>query len=606
MCGIAGYIGPKEASPLLIVALERLKYRGYDSAGIAVCRDGDIAVRKSAGRIKQLSDLVDAQPALGRCGIGHSRWATHGPPTSANAHPHTSTDGQIAVVHNGIIENYEVIKRNLLSQGVVFQSQTDTEVIPHLLAQVYQGDPLASVLQILPKLEGSYAFAALFSDHCQRIIAARKGSPLLLGRGKGEVLIASDLPALLPHAHEYAALEDGQVADLTEGNIRVYDFHGKECEIVWKVIETTIDAVSKGNFDSFMAKEIAEQPTVLQRIIESRLSGGRLVVPDLGVDLAKIGHLVILACGTSWHAALLGKRFLEHYARLHVEVDISSEFRYRNPVAGGDSAVFAISQSGETADTLAGLRLARSRFLHVISLVNVQESTIARESDGVQPLMAGPEIGVASTKAYTAQVLSLYFFALQVAVAKGMLGGAALEKALDAARLIPTQVAACLSMCEDPIIEAADLYRAATATVFMGRGFEYPTALEGALKLKEIAYVHAMGYAAGEFKHGPIALVSPQLPVVCLCPQDSMYEKMLSNVEEVRARHGKIIAVTDATHGVLRESADHLFPMPRAAEDALQPILSILPLQRYAYHIAKRRGCDVDQPRNLAKSVTVE
>jgi glucosamine--fructose-6-phosphate aminotransferase (isomerizing) len=628
MCGIAGYIGPKDASQVLIVALERLKYRGYDSAGLVVSDGGRLLLRRAAGKLKELDARLAAQPAAGHCGIAHTRWATHGPPVEHNSHPHLSADGRIAVVHNGIIENHTALRRELEDAGVRFASQTDTEVIPHLLAREYTGgDPLPALRRVLGRLEGSFAIAVAFAGMSDRILVARQGSPLLIGRGREpkaaktddrrtteggtpwterELLVASDIPALLPHASEFLTLEDGWIADLGTHGVRLTTFAGERIEPSWRPIEVTADAVSKGSFDSFMAKEIAEQPSVLARLVDSRLRGGELVSPDLGLDLAALRHVVFLACGTSWHAALLGKRFLENLARVHVEVDISSEYRYRNPVADGDTLVVAISQSGETADTLAGLRLAKSKFLPVVGLVNVVTSTIAREANGVMPLLAGPEIGVASTKAYTAQVMALYLFACQVAKAKGLLPRDAEEACVAAARGIPDLAERTLKLCDPAVEECSDLYAAAAASVFLGRGGEHPTALEGALKLKEIAYVHAVGYPAGEFKHGPIALVTRHLPVVCMCPRDAMYEKMLSNIQEVKARAGRIIAVGDAADRDLRDLADHLLPVARAGDELLQPILSILPLQRYAYRVARRRDCDVDQPRNLAKSVTVE
>ncbi len=606
MCGIAGYIGAKPADSVLIVALERLKYRGYDSAGMAVLSDGEVHIRKAAGKLKQLSDTLSAKPVSGACGIAHTRWATHGEPNEVNAHPHASNDGRIAVVHNGIVENHEALRKKLKEQGAIFLSQTDTEVIPHLIAQHYRGDPIAALRAAIGELDGSFAFAVVFADHPKRIIAARKGSPLLVGLGKKETLLASDIPALLPHATQVMYLEDGQIADLDQDGVKVVTFAGEAVEPRFKPIEITAEAVSKGPYDSFMAKEIAEQPQVLARLLDSRLRGGEVVEPDLGLDLKDVNHVVFLGCGTSWHAALLGKRFLEHLARVHVEVDISSEYRYRNPVASGNTLVVPISQSGETADTLAGLRLAKSKFIPVVSLVNVVTSTIARESNGIMPLLAGPEIGVASTKAYTAQVLAMFLFALQVAKVKKLLDRDAERKVVDALLRLPELVAKTLGNCEELVAEAADLFASAQASVFLGRGGEHPTALEGALKLKEIAYVHANGYAAGEFKHGPIALVTNRLPVVCICPRDAMYEKMLSNLQEVRARSGRIIVVGEDGDRALAEVADHMFPVQRAADELLQPILSILPLQRYAYHVARRRDCDVDQPRNLAKSVTVE
>ena len=628
MCGIAGYIGSKNAAQVLLVALERLKYRGYDSAGVVISDGGKLHLSRAAGKLKELDSKLAAQPINGHCGIAHTRWATHGPPVERNSHPHLSSDQRIAVVHNGIIENHVALRHELESDGVVFTSQTDTEVIPHLLAKTYTGgDPLPALRSVLARLEGSFAIAVVFNDRADRILVARQGSPLLIGRGREpknakdddrrsteggtpwterELLVASDIPALLPHATEFLTLEDGEIADLGPHGVRISTFTGERVEARFRPIEVTVEAVSKGSFESFMAKEIAEQPSVLTRLIESRLRGGELVTPDLGLDLASLKHVVFLACGTSWHAALLGKRFLENLARVHVEVDISSEYRYRNPVASGDSLVVAISQSGETADTLAGVRLAKSKILPVVGLVNTVTSTIAREANGVMPLLAGPEIGVASTKAYTAQVMALYLFAAQVAKAKGLLPADAEAACVAAARALPELAERTLKLCEPAVEECADLYSAAQACVFLGRGGEHSTALEGALKLKEIAYVHAVGYPAGEFKHGPIALVTKHLPVVCMCPRDAMYDKMLSNVQEVKARAGRIIAVGDAADRDLRDLSDHLLPVARAGDELLQPILSILPLQRYALHVAKRRDCDVDQPRNLAKSVTVE
>jgi glucosamine--fructose-6-phosphate aminotransferase (isomerizing) len=611
MCGIAGYIGPKPADQVLIVALERLKYRGYDSAGLCVVNNDDLHLRRAAGKLKFLADKVDAQPVDGHCGIAHTRWATHGPPTEANCHPHLGGNGRIAVVHNGIIENHEELRKELKAKGCIFASETDTEVIPHLLATLYQGDPLAAVQAAIAHLTGSFAFAVVFADHADRIIAVRQGSPLIVGKGRTEngrteMLLASDIPALLPHAHSMAVLDDGVIADLTPAGATFRTFAGAAADIPFTRIEVTADAVSKGDHDTFMSKEIAEQPSVIARLIDSRLRGGALVEPDLGLDLKAVSHVVFLACGTSWHAALNGKRYLEALARVHVEVDISSEYRYRNPVASGGTLVVAISQSGETADTLAGLRLAKAKFIPVVGLVNTVTSTIARESNGVMPLLAGPEIGVASTKAYTAQLTALHLFALQMAKAKGLLPAAEEARQIAALRNLPDQVSKTLAGCEAAVVETADIFAAASDSVFLGRGGEHPTALEGALKLKEIAYVHASGYPAGEFKHGPIAQVTAKLPVVCMCPRDALREKMLSNIQEVKARSGRIIGVGAGDDRELRDLADLVLPVGKTDDELLQPILSILPLQRYAYHVAVRRKCDVDQPRNLAKSVTVE
>ncbi len=593
---------------MLLVALERLKYRGYDSAGVAVQGPSGLQLRRAAGKLEQLADLLRTAPAPGGTGIAHTRWATHGPPTEANCHPHLNANKRIAVVHNGIVENHDALRTELKAAGAVFTSQTDTEVIPHLIASLYTsgGDPLAAVRAAIPRLEGSFAFAVVFADHPERIIAVRLGSPLLVGRGPDAVMIASDIPALLPHATEVLYLEDGQLADLQRGTVTLSTFTGAAVATTFKRIEISADAVSKGAFDSFMAKEIAEQPAVLARLLASRVNQGRLVQPDLGLDLAAVRHVSFIACGTSWHAALLGKRFLEHLAQVPVEVEVASEYRYRQPVPMPGGLAVAISQSGETADTLASVRLAKQLGLQAIALVNVVTSTIAREAHGVMPLFAGPEIGVASTKAYTAQVLALWLFALQVAKAKGLLTPEAEARALSAASQLPGHVQATLDLCEGPVAEAAELFAPAEASVFLGRLGEHPTALEGALKLKEIAYIHANGYPAGEFKHGPIALVTSHLPVLCICPQDEAYEKMLSNLQEVKARQGRLIGVGHPDDHHLADLCDHVFPISRAADRLLQPVLSILPLQRYAYHVAKRRGCNVDQPRNLAKSVTVE
>ena len=611
MCGIAGYIGPQPAEQVLLVALERLKYRGYDSAGVAIQQGGQLVLRRAAGKLEHLTAKVAAEPVSGSTGIAHTRWATHGAPTETNCHPHVGcttlgATADLAVVHNGIIENHDALRRELQAAGVVFTSQTDTEVIPHLLARAYHGDPLAAVRAVLPRLHGSFAFAVIFAAHPERIIAVRQGSPLLIGLGPDAAMIASDIPALLPHANTVMHLDDGQVVDLTRRAASVTTFAGVAVAPSFSKIEISADAVTKGSFDSFMAKEIAEQPAVLTRLLESRINQGRLVLPDLGIDLAAVQHVSFIACGTSWHAAQLGKRFLEHLARVPVEVEVASEYRYRNPVPMPGGLAVAISQSGETADTLASMRLAKQLGLPAIALVNVVTSTIARESNGVMPLFAGPEIGVASTKAYTAQVLALFLFALQVAKAKGLLPLADEVRILAATQLLPLEVAETLAGSEAAVSEAAELFSPAEASVFLGRLGEHPTALEGALKLKEIAYIHANGYPAGEFKHGPIALVTSHLPVVCICPQDEAYEKMLSNLQEVKARHGRLIAVGHGDDQHLRDLCDHVFPISRASERLLQPILSILPLQRYAYHVARRRGCNVDQPRNLAKSVTVE
>ena len=613
MCGIAAYLGPQAAAPVLFAALERLKYRGYDSAGIATLHDGALERRRAEGRLAALGQVLERAPLPGRVGIAHTRWATHGAPVERNAHPHTDAEGRVGVVHNGIIENHAALRAGLMARGAVLASDTDTEVIPFLIGERLSAgdDLLAAVRAVLPRLEGAYAFAAISAAEPGRIVVARAGSPLLIGRsrpagdGSRTLMIASDIPALLPHAHEHAVLEDGQIAVLDDGGrVAVHGAAGSAAP-AFRSIDVTPDAVDKGAFPSFMAKEIAEQPQVLARILDSRLHGGRLVTSELGVDLAGVRRVVLLACGTSWHASLHAKRCIEALARIPVEVDIASEYRYRDPVAVPGTLVVVISQSGETADTLAGLRLAKQHGVPVVGLVNVVTSTIAREADGVLPLLAGPEIGVASTKAYTAQLLALLLFACQLGRAHGHLDEAHLDRLLAACHDLPGLVARTLAD-DAGVAEASDLYAAAESAVFLGRGAEHPTALEGALKLKEIAYIAASGYPAGEFKHGPIALVSRRLPVIALCPRDALHEKMLSNIQEVRARSGRVIGVGAGDDSALRDLCDIVLPVATAGHALLQPLLTILPLQRYALRVALRRGCDVDQPRNLAKSVTVE
>lgn len=608
MCGIVGYVGAKFVDSVLIVGLERLEYRGYDSAGIATISNGDLGFRKKAGKLKILDDSLKQNPLGGNIGIAHTRWATHGVPTEQNAHPHFDCKQSIAVVHNGIIENYTKLKEGLVSKGHVFVSETDSEVIPHLIEENYKGNMKEAVLKSVAELDGSFALVILSEHQPDTIIAVRKKSPLVIGVGKDENLVASDESPLLTHTNKMIYLEDGELALIKKDKVEVFDFTGKKVEKMVQEVDTKNKEYDKGKFEHFMQKEIFEQPEVIERIIAERIGEDGLVhFKERKIKrefLAKVGKIIIQACGTSWHAALIGKFILEKYARIPTEVEISSEFRYRNPILVGDTLVMAISQSGETADTLAGIREAKAKFTKVWSFINVENSTIAKESDCAINMLAGPEIGVASTKAYTAQLMNLFLFTLYVARLKysmtnEQVGAFALEL-----KAIPDKIREILKQSEK-IKKLAKEYATAPLMIFLGRGLNYPSALEGALKLKEISYMHAIGYPAGEFKHGPIALVDDKVGVVCVMPEGELFEKMISNVHEVKARKGKIIAI--ATEGDKRaaEVADSILYIPPCSE-ILTPLLTVVPMQLLAYYISIEKGCDVDRPRNLAKSVTVE
>ncbi len=609
MCGIVGYVGPKDVSSVLLVGLTKLEYRGYDSAGIAVLVDGELVACKKAGKLRALSEYLDKEPIEGNIGIGHTRWATHGEPTETNAHPHLDCKGKVAVVHNGIIENFYAIREKLISEGHVFKSETDTEVIPHLIEKYFKGDLKEAVQKATEKLEGSYAFAVITAEEPDKIVCARKGSPLLIGLGDGENTLASDIPALLSHTRDILPMEDGEIAVVSRQQVDLFSSTGEPVPRRPMHVEWKAEMVDKGGYPHFMLKEIHEQPQVVEAVLKRRVGGNKGVnfFTQLGItngDMAKVRRIVIQACGTSWHAGLIGKYLLESYCRVHTEVDISSEFRYRNPVIEGETLVMAISQSGETADTLAGLREAKAKFLKVLSVVNVMGSSIARESDGVIYIHAGPEIGVASTKAYTAEILALYLFTIYLARIKWLITDQQAAEMLDELDAIPEKMRKILSL-EDTVRECAQKYYSARDFLFLGRGFNYPSALEGALKLKEIAYIHATGHPAGEMKHGPIALVDEAMPVVCIVPKSLVYEKMMSNVEEVKARGGKVIAIATEGDKAISTRANDVLYIPEVNEE-LSPMLVALPLQLLAYHIAILRGCDVDKPRNLAKSVTVE
>jgi glucosamine--fructose-6-phosphate aminotransferase (isomerizing) len=618
MCGIVGYIGPKRVVPVLIDGLKRLEYRGYDSAGIAVVsRNGSLEIRRASGKLRNLEEAIRLSPIDGEYGIGHTRWATHGRPTEENAHPHRDCTGKIVVVHNGIIENYLELKRQLAAEGHKFITETDTEVIAHLIEKYSNGGPLEdAVLATVRRLSGVYALAVISANDPNKVVAARYGPPAVIGLGQGEYFVASDIPALLHHTRDIFFLADGDVAVLTPGGVRLMDFEGSVIERPLQHITWDPILAEKGGFKHFMQKEIFEQPRAVRDTLLGRVSleTGRLFLEEIGIseaDLRELSSVRIVGCGTSWHAGLAGKFLIEDLARVPVEVDYGSEFRYRNPILDKKSLVVLISQSGETADTLAAQREAQQKGSKTLAICNVVGSMLTREASGSLYTHAGPEIGVASTKAFTAQITALSLFALYLAQVRGTLSAAQLKPLLQELLRLPQKMESVLQRDEDFDELARQLFRFSDF-LYLGRGVHYPIALEGALKLKEISYIHAEGYPAGEMKHGPIALIDENLPVVVLAPCDrtspsatTRYEKSLSNIKEVKARDGIVISVVTEGDEEAREASDHTIEIP-SAPDLLTPILEILPLQLLAYHIAVRRGCDVDQPRNLAKSVTVE
>ena len=612
MCGIVGYIGTNNVVPLLIEGLRRLEYRGYDSAGIAFLEAGRLSVKRAVGKLANLESTLQGKDYRGRIGVGHTRWATHGRPSEENAHPHTA--GGIAVVHNGIIENYLELKSALQQRGAVFTSETDTEVIVHLIHQeTLQGRSFQEATRrALRQLRGAYAICAVSEQEPELLIAARSGCPLVIGLSADGVMAASDIPPLLAHTRQMLFLEDEEMAVLAPGRasrVEVTDLEGcqKAREVV--TVDWSLAMAEKGGFKHFMLKEIHEQPRALTDTIRGRLSlaTDEVALPELGLTSAQAGRLsrlTLLACGTSWHAGLVGRYLIEELARLPVAVEIGSEFRYRNPIVGQGDLVVAISQSGETADTLAGLREAKKKGATVIAICNVVGSTLAREADGVIYTHAGPEIGVASTKAFTAQVAALLLLALWLGQANGRLTPDLRRDVAEAMIRLPQLLEAVLRS-DESIAAIARRFASSTHMLYLGRGILYPIALEGALKLKEISYIHAEGYPAGEMKHGPIALIDPSMPVVVLMPKDRVYEKILSNMMEVKARDGIVIAMATEGDASIASKVDEVIALP-AVHPLLLPILSVVPLQLLAYHIAVIRGCDVDQPRNLAKSVTVE
>jgi glucosamine--fructose-6-phosphate aminotransferase (isomerizing) len=612
MCGIVGYVGPRDAVPVIVEGLRRLEYRGYDSAGIAVVTDGALQRRRSVGKLKNLEDNLASAPLRGAFGVGHTRWATHGRPSEENAHPHQDCTGRLVVVHNGIIENYLELKTRLSAAGHTFVTQTDTEVVAHLVESHFQGDLVEAVRKSLAELQGIYALVFLHQDAPQTLVAARQGPPLVVGLGQGEHFLASDVPALLAHTRDFVFLDDGEVVTVTPEAYRLTAQDGRPLErapqrITWDPVQA-----EKGGYRHFMLKEIHEQPRAVRDTLLGRigLEEGDVHLEELGAaaeELRRARRVTLLACGTSWHAALVGKFLLEQIAGIPAEVDYGSEFRYRTPIVGEDTLAVAISQSGETADTLAAFREAKRLGALPLGICNVQGSMLTREAAGTLLTHAGPEIGVASTKAFTAQIVALSLLALHLGRLRGTLSADRCRQLLQELAKVPQLMERGLQL-GPRIEELARSLAQASDFLFLGRGINYPIALEGALKLKEISYIHAEGYPAGEMKHGPIALIDEKLPVVALCPPGRTYEKMLSNVQEVKARGGRVLAVAgegDTHLQRILEPTDVLLQIP-VGEEMWSPLLMVVPLQLLAYHVAVRAGRDVDQPRNLAKSVTVE
>ena len=612
MCGIVGYVGPRSPVEVIVEGLRRLEYRGYDSAGIAVVRDGQLLRRRSAGKLRNLEGSLRADPLVGRWGVGHTRWATHGRPSEENAHPHQDGAGRLVVVHNGIIENYLELKARLQAQGSHFATQTDTEVVAHLVASHYHGSLEAALRRALAEIRGMYALVLLHCDEPELLVAARQGPPLVIGLAEGEHFVASDIPALLPYTRDFLFLEDGDLAVVTPSSVRLSDLSGRPLErkpqhISWDPVQA-----EKGGYRHFMLKEIHEQPRAVRDTLLGRvgLDDGTVHLEELGPAAAKLREaerVTLLACGTSWHAAQVGKFLIEEVARIPTEVDYGSEYRYRTPLVDKRSLAVAISQSGETADTLAAFREAKRRGALPIAVCNVQGSALTREAEGALLTHAGPEIGVASTKAFTAQLVALTLLALHLGRLRGTLSMDESRLRLEGLARIPQLMEQALQG-EAAIEELSRSLMQARDFLYLGRGINYPIALEGALKLKEISYVHAEGYPAGEMKHGPIALIDEHLPIVAIAVQGRAYEKILSNIQEAKARGGRVIAVAsegDTKLPAILEPADRVIEVP-ACDELLSPLLAVIPLQLLAYHIGVRAGRDVDQPRNLAKSVTVE
>jgi len=609
MCGIVGYIGSKQATPILIEGLEKLEYRGYDSAGVSVYSHGKLVVKKCKGRLLNLEKKLKEEPVSGTVGIGHTRWATHGEPSDINSHPHTNSDGSISVIHNGIIENYLSIKEWLQGEGYTFITETDTEVIPHLIDYYYDGDIVDAVMKAVNKMEGSYALGVLCGKEPDKLIAARKDSPLIIGLGEGENFIASDIPAVLNHTRKVYLLNDKEIAVLERDSVSIFTTEGKPVKIEIFNVTWDAQAAEKGGYEHFMLKEIHEQPKAMKDTMTSRImpNSDEIKIDNIKLtleDLKNIDKIFIVACGTAYHAGMVGKYVIEKFARIPVEVDVASEFRYRKPILNEKTLMIVISQSGETADTLAALREAKSKGSRVIAVTNVVGSSVAREADDILYTWAGPEIAVASTKAYITQLISMYIIALYLARLNGKLSVPEYRKFRDELLKLPQKAQKLLDNKEEVQKFAAKNY-SQRDMFYIGRGLDFAVALEGALKIKEISYIHAEAYAAGELKHGPIALIEKGTPVIALAASESLFEKMLSNIKEVKARGAKVIAFAVESRTGVEKSVDQVVYLPETLEE-LTPVLEVIPLQLLAYYTAIERGCDVDKPRNLAKSVTVE
>lgn len=608
MCGIVGYVGEKQAAPILLDGLSKLEYRGYDSAGIAVYDGNKIEMKKSKGRLKVLSELThDGGMLPGTIGIGHTRWATHGEPSDINAHPHFNKDQSIIVVHNGIIENYLKLKNKLISKGYEFISDTDTEVIAHLLDYYYHGNPLQTITKIMHRMEGSYALGILFKDHPDELYAVRKDSPLIVGKSEGGSIIASDVPAVLKYTRDVYFIENEEIVRMTDGSMEFFNVDEEPIDKESTHIDWDVDAAEKGGYEHFMLKEMYEQPKAITDTFSPRIKGNDIVIEELNMtdeEIQNIRKIMIVACGSAYHAGMTSKYVFEGMARIPVEVDVASEYRYRNPIIEEGTLVVIISQSGETADSLAALRESKKRGAKVLGIVNVVGSSIAREADNVMYTWAGPEIAVATTKAYSCQLIAMYLLAMKFAKARGQISEAELKESIEDLKRLPDQVELLLNN-KNRIQKFANRYLAARDVFFIGRGIDYAISMEGSLKLKEISYIHSEAYAAGELKHGTISLIEEGTLVAAVLTQEDLYKKMISNMVEVSTRGAFVLAVTNEGNDEVERAADYVIYIPETSKYFTNS-LAIIPLQLFGYYISVGRGCDVDKPRNLAKSVTVE
>ena len=608
MCGIVGYLGKRQATEVLVDGLSKLEYRGYDSAGVAVNTGNQLEIRKFKGRLSILAEDLQKAPIDGHLGIGHTRWATHGEPSDVNSHPHFNMDRTIAVVHNGIIENYLELRAELEAEGVKFLSQTDTEIAAHMVSKYYEGNLLDAVYKATARFRGAYALGVVCADNANELVAVRKDSPLVVGLGEDENMIASDIPAILKYTRNVYFLENGEFVHILGDKVTVLNENKEVVEKEVSEITWDVEAASKGGFDSFMAKEIYEQPKGVEDTLLRRLDeNGRIKLDDIKItkeDLDKINKVYIVACGTAYHAGLVGKYAIEKFAKIPVIADIASEFRYSDPFVDENTLIIIVSQSGETADTLAALRDAKAKGARVLSITNVVGSSIARESDDIFYTWAGPEIAVASTKAYTTQLMAFYMIALNLAMTKGTITEEEYFKMIDILKEMPSKVEKVLE-CDKLVEEIAAEIKDKNDIFYLGRGLDYALAMEGSLKIKEISYMHAEAFAAGELKHGTIALIEEGTPVIAIATQEALFEKMVSNMQEVKARGAKVIAIVEEHNEEVEKSADRVIYIPEV-EDMFASITSVVPMQLLSYHVAKMRGCDIDKPRNLAKSVTVE